>query len=321
MTESRIWAGGLLAILLLALFCTWVHYTPPPTSVVQGPVTSVSPPAIQPAIPPVLALRAESNAGIVTLTGDVPDAAAKRTILERAQSIYGGDKVIDKLRIENTAKPAGFDAFAANFPPDLRETLNGAGYAQGGRFVLEGEVANPAAKARIEDGALRAFGPGLSIDSRLTVKPATSSSAAPSSVTPPSSTPPSSALPPSSPASTKAPITSDSSGMAGKINFSTSSAVLSKKAKLVLRDVAREIKNADQSARLGLVGFTDSRGTDAVNLKLSERRALAVKGYLTKLGVSAERLEIEAKGAAEPIADNDSVDGRRQNRRVEVRLL
>ncbi len=311
MTESRIWAGGLLAILLLALFCTWGHYVPPPTSVPQGPVTSVSPPASQPASPPVLALRAESNAGIVTLSGEVPDAAAKRAILERAQRIYGSDKVIDNLRIEDTAKPAGFDAFAANFPPDLRDTLNGAGYAQGGRFVLEGEVANQTAKARIEVGALRAFAPELSIDSRLTVKPATPSSATPSSAT----------LPPTAPASAKAPITSDSSGLAGKVNFSTSSAVLSKKAKLVLRDIAREVKNADPDARLSLVGFADSRGTDAVNSRLSERRALAVKGYLTKLGVSAERLDTDARGAAEPIADNDSVEGRRQNRRVEVRLL
>ena len=105
------------------------------------------------------------------------------------------------------------------------------------------------------------------------------------------------------------------------MNFATSSALLSKRARLALREVARDLKSADSGARLGLVGFTDSRGSDTVNVKLSERRALSVKTYLTKLGVSPERLSTDAKGSAEPVANNDSVDGRRQNRRVEVRLL
>jgi OmpA-OmpF porin, OOP family len=328
MTESRIWAGGLLAILLLALLCTWVHYTPesgttlsgqaaggltsaantPPTSPAASPATTnATAPTTEPAnsavrAVPALALRAEFNAGVITLGGDVPDEASKLFILDRAKRLYGANKVIDKLRIEGAGKPAGFDAFAANFPPDLRDTLNGQAYAQSGRLVLEGEVANLATKARIEEGAAKAYGASQKIDSRLTVKQATQTATD------------SGATPATSPATRTGTARST-------VNFGTSSALLSKRARLALREVARDLKNYDSGTRLGLVGFADSRGSDVVNVKLSERRALSVKTYLTKLGVSPERLSIDAKGSAEPIANNDSVDGRRQNRRVEVRLL
>ena len=109
--------------------------------------------------------------------------------------------------------------------------------------------------------------------------------------------------------------------MRTSVKFATSSAILSKKAKQTLREFANEFKNAESSSRLSIAGFADGRGSNAINQKLSERRAISVKAYLTKLGVGAERMNIEAKGSAEPVGDNAKVDGRGNNRRVEVRLL
>jgi outer membrane protein OmpA-like peptidoglycan-associated protein len=65
-------------------------------------------------------------------------------------------------------------------------------------------------------------------------------------------------------------------------------------------------------------GFTDSMGSDEMNQSLSERRADSVKRYLVGRGVSAERLTSAGRGESSPVADNDSAEGRQQNRRVEI---
>lgn len=65
-------------------------------------------------------------------------------------------------------------------------------------------------------------------------------------------------------------------------------------------------------------GHTDSTGTDAVNRDLSQRRADAVKNYLVTAGIAPERIESVGKSSYMPIADNKTVTGRQQNRRVEI---
>ena len=63
-------------------------------------------------------------------------------------------------------------------------------------------------------------------------------------------------------------------------------------------------------------GYTDSVGTDAYNLKLSDRRAKSVFDYLTSRGVDPARLKSKGFGEADPIASNETDEGRQQNRRV-----
>ena len=69
-----------------------------------------------------------------------------------------------------------------------------------------------------------------------------------------------------------------------------------------------------------IVGHTDSVGTDAYNLDLSQRRAQAASAYLQQLGVPASRLHAVGKGESEPIQSNDTDAGRAQNRRVEIAI-
>jgi outer membrane protein OmpA-like peptidoglycan-associated protein len=71
---------------------------------------------------------------------------------------------------------------------------------------------------------------------------------------------------------------------------------------------------------LVVAGHTDNTGSDAHNQKLSERRAYAVKDYLVTYGVAPARLQARGFGEARPVADNDTVAGRTQNRRVEVEI-
>jgi outer membrane protein OmpA-like peptidoglycan-associated protein/opacity protein-like surface antigen len=65
-------------------------------------------------------------------------------------------------------------------------------------------------------------------------------------------------------------------------------------------------------------GFTDSIGSDAYNLRLSERRANAVRDWLIKCGISAKRLTAKGFGEADPVASNATAEGRAQNRRTEL---
>jgi outer membrane protein OmpA-like peptidoglycan-associated protein len=68
-------------------------------------------------------------------------------------------------------------------------------------------------------------------------------------------------------------------------------------------------------------GYTDSTGTVEYNNILSEKRALSVLDYLAGRGISRSRLEAKGYGAASPIGDNITFEGRRLNRRTEVRIV
>lgn len=70
-----------------------------------------------------------------------------------------------------------------------------------------------------------------------------------------------------------------------------------------------------------IIGHTDSRGTEEYNMRLSERRAAAVKAYAVAQGVPSYRLITTGKGYAEPIGDNATENGRTQNRRVEIVIV
>ncbi|ANQ83977.1 OmpA family protein [Azoarcus olearius] len=69
---------------------------------------------------------------------------------------------------------------------------------------------------------------------------------------------------------------------------------------------------------VSIIGHTDSTGSDAVNNPLSVNRAAATRDYLVARGVAGSRIAIDGRGAREPIADNGTVAGRAQNRRVEI---
>jgi OOP family OmpA-OmpF porin len=69
------------------------------------------------------------------------------------------------------------------------------------------------------------------------------------------------------------------------------------------------------------VGHTDSVGSNFYNQGLSVRRAESVKAYLVSKGIPSDRVYTETKGATQPAADNSTVEGRAQNRRVEIEFV
>lgn len=79
-------------------------------------------------------------------------------------------------------------------------------------------------------------------------------------------------------------------------------------------------KGLDPNMQVRIVGHTDSTGSDAINNPLSVRRAESVRDYMATKGVTGGRVITDGHGAREPVAANDTVSGRAQNRRVEIFL-
>ena len=104
----------------------------------------------------------------------------------------------------------------------------------------------------------------------------------------------------------------------GQVLFVTGKAELLPIARDRLNQVAKSLKELDDDKLVSIEGFTDSRGPDDMNLRLSQDRANAVKDYLASQGVRAEKLRAIGRGEANPVASNDTPEGRANNRRVEI---
>jgi outer membrane protein OmpA-like peptidoglycan-associated protein len=103
------------------------------------------------------------------------------------------------------------------------------------------------------------------------------------------------------------------------ISFDTGSAAIRPQLRAVLDPFAASVKD-DPSARLSIIGHTDSTGSDRINNPLSVERAESVRDYLAARGVSPTRVEVAGRGEREPLADNSTDAGRAKNRRVEIYL-
>jgi outer membrane protein OmpA-like peptidoglycan-associated protein len=108
--------------------------------------------------------------------------------------------------------------------------------------------------------------------------------------------------------------------MPGGVTFATDSAQINPAFNPVLDKVAQTLKEFDQTV-IQVAGHTDSTGTHAYNMQLSQRRADSVKAYLTQRGVPPQRLHTVGAGPDYPVADNSTPDGRAQNRRVEITIV
>ncbi|SMC97044.1 OmpA family protein [Chryseobacterium sp. YR221] len=101
------------------------------------------------------------------------------------------------------------------------------------------------------------------------------------------------------------------------INFDTDKASLQPDGKTAVDEITKVLKN-DTHLKLAINGYTDNSGNDAHNIQLSKDRATAVLNVITTSGIDKVRLSAEGFGSKNPIADNNSEEGKAQNRRVEL---
>ena len=105
--------------------------------------------------------------------------------------------------------------------------------------------------------------------------------------------------------------------LSGGVLFRSAEATLMPSARVKLDQVANALL-AIRARNLIVEGHTDSRGADAYNLNLSQRRADAVRDYLVQRGYPADHIQSRGQGEGSPIASNASAEGRANNRRVEI---
>jgi OOP family OmpA-OmpF porin len=112
-------------------------------------------------------------------------------------------------------------------------------------------------------------------------------------------------------------LTEGSVGYFAPIQFEFDSSVLKTESYSTLDKLAKELK--DNNSTVTLDGYASAEGSEAYNMNLSTDRANAVKQYLVNAGVSASSITATGYGEANPVASNDTEEGRVQNRRVEIK--
>jgi outer membrane protein OmpA-like peptidoglycan-associated protein len=106
-----------------------------------------------------------------------------------------------------------------------------------------------------------------------------------------------------------------------QVQFDTARATIRKESDELLDEVADVLKQHVELTRIEVQGHTDTKGNDRVNQTLSQNRANAVMAALVKRGVEASRLTAKGYGETQPIATNDTDEGRQKNRRVQFKIL
>lgn len=105
------------------------------------------------------------------------------------------------------------------------------------------------------------------------------------------------------------------------VKFPVNGDELSPEAQSRLSELADKLKTDNRNVYLEIQGFTDSSGDSKYNHKLGESRAEAVRRFLHKRGVPLNRMAIISYGEEDPVAPNDTAQGRAQNRRVTIVVL
>lgn len=244
---------------------------------------------------PVAAFGLSSDGKTVTLTGSVPDAAAKTAAEAAAKAAFGSAVAV----ANNLSVVAGAPALGSGAISGLAAGLKGVTTPKvdltGTTLKLSGVAATQAAKDAAIAAAKAAF-PGTTVDaSGITV----------------------SATTPVAPTCATASAYIKQVTDATKVHFASSGAELTTDSQAALKKIADAVKDC-AAVKLLVAGNTDGQGDAAANVALSKARAEAVKAELVKLGVAAANITTVGNGETKPIGDNNTADGRNQNRRVDI---
>ena len=106
-----------------------------------------------------------------------------------------------------------------------------------------------------------------------------------------------------------------------KVYFSSGRSTIQRKSYAVLDDVVKILKRLEDIGKVQVEGHTDSVGNDDRNMSLSQSRAEAVVQYMVEKGIPEDRLVAKGFGETKEIADNETAEGREQNRRVEFNII
>ena len=228
----------------------------------------------------------------LTLTGYVPDNTVHTALVAAASRKFFSEKVVDNLK-SSVGAPAGFASAVAPALGALARLSTGTLVVTDREVKLSGDAFYDAAAVQIRGGLAKDFPQGWQFKADISVKPATA------------------------PVDTSVCQQLFSDLLAkGSIRFESGRAVIDPDSAGLL-DRLIETAMRCPAANIEIAGHTDGDGEDAFNQALSEKRAQAVADYLVKAGLPADRFTAMGYGSTQPVASNDTDEGKAQNRRIE----
>jgi len=228
----------------------------------------------------------------LTLSGYVPDDKVHAAIIASASRRFFSEKVVDNLKISLGA-PGGFSAAVMPTMGALSRLSTGTLVVSDREVKLSGDALYDAAAGQIRAGLGKEFPQNFQFKADVSIKPA----AAPVD------------------ASVCQQLFSELLGKA-KIRFDSGRATIDPDSAGLL-DHLVETASRCPTVNIEVAGHTDGDGDDAANQALSERRAQAVVDELVRAGLPLGRFTAVGYGSAQPVASNDTEDGKAQNRRIE----
>jgi OOP family OmpA-OmpF porin len=228
----------------------------------------------------------------LTLTGYVPDNNVHAALVQAAGRKFFSEKVVDNLKA-SVGAPSGFANAVAPALGALSRLSTGTLVVSDREVKLSGDALYEAAANQIRAGLGKDFPSAWQFKPEISVKPA----AAPVDAT------------------VCQQLFAELLGR-GKIRFESGKAdIVADSAGLLDRLIETALRCP--TANIEIAGHTDTDGEEAFNQTLSEKRAQAVTDYLVRAGLPADRFTPVGYGSTQPIAGNDSDEGKAQNRRIE----
>jgi OOP family OmpA-OmpF porin len=228
----------------------------------------------------------------LTLTGNVPDSNVQAAIVAAAGRKFFSEKVVDNLK-PSVGAPSGFAGAVVPALGALSRLSTGTLVVSDREVKLTGDALYDSAPAQIRSNLLKDFPQGFQLKADISVKPA----AAPVD------------------ANICQQLFSELLGK-GTIRFESGRSTIDPDS-LGLLDRLIETALRCPTVNVEVAGHTDAVGEASTNQALSEKRAQAVVDYLVKAGLPASRFNAVGYGSTQPVATNDTEQGKAQNRRIE----
>lgn len=235
----------------------------------------------------------DAGAGTLTLSGLLPDAATRASLLESARSLFFRERVVDETKIEPAGAPTGFGEAALAALRQLARLDSGKLTLRDTDISLSGAPFF----TRAADEIRAAF---ASLDGAFKgrFEPTTRQT------------------PPPVDAAACQTLFRDLLGKS-TILFETGSARIDRRSTGLLDGLVGTAQRCP-SQSFEVEGHTDATGGEEINRDLSRRRAEAVAEYLGEAGIDRTKLKAVSYGASRPVASNDTEDGKAKNRRIEI---
>ena len=288
---------------------------PAPATTAQAPATPPAP-AVATAEPTAPASAAtptrfalSNDNGAVRASGVVRDQDAKTSITDALNAVFGADKVKSDIGVDKNATTAPWlGVFRAAL--DAIKGANVDAIFQGDKINVGGAAMSDAARDTVIAALKGVVGAGVTVGA-LSDKTAAAVAVANDRAT--------------------TELASLGSGFGVKdllfalndsvFSFASDSAEVPELMEPFLKTAAADLKQLKAGHVLEIAGYTDNTGDAALNLALSQKRAESVREALIKYGADPDMLVAKGYGEADPIADNNTAEGRLKNRRIEYHVV